>query len=80
MKFVRRKGTTAKSKFAPGNFPQLKKDFLEEVRPIIEIGEVQAELVLNWDHTAIKIVPSMSWTMEKRGSNFLNSFLNNDVL
>ena len=64
MKFVRRKGT-AKSKFAPGNFQQLKQNFLEEVRMIIEMEEVPAELVLNWDQTAIRHVLSTSWTMEK---------------
>ena len=68
LKFVRRKDTTAKSKFTPGNFQQLEQSFLEEVWVIIEMEEVPAELVLNWDKTAIKIVPSTLWTMEKHGS------------
>ena len=71
---MRRKGTTAKSKFAPGNFLQLIQDFLEEVREIIEMEKVPAELVLNWDQTAIKIVPSTSRTMEKRASRRVEIF------
>ena len=30
--------------------------------------EIPAELVLNWDQTGIKIVPSSTWTMERQGS------------
>ena len=46
----------------------LKQCFLEEVWVIIETEEVPAELVLNCDQTAIKIVPSTLWTMENHGS------------
>ena len=28
--------------------------------------EIPAELILNWYHTGIKIVPSSTWTMEER--------------
>ena len=31
--------------------------------------EVPAELIINWDQTGIKLIPSSSWTMEKLGSN-----------
>ena len=68
MKFVKRKGTTAKSKTTPENFKQLKQDFLEEVQAIVEMEEIPAELVLNWDQTGIRIVPSSSWTMDRCGS------------
>ena len=29
--------------------------------------EIPEALILNWDQTAMKIVPSSSWTMEKKG-------------
>ena len=64
---MRRKGTTAKSKSSPEILKQLKQAFLEEVGAIIEMEEVPAESVLNWDQTAIKIVPSSSLKMEKHG-------------
>ena len=31
--------------------------------------EIPAELILNWDQTGIKIVPSSTWTMDAEGSN-----------
>ncbi len=30
--------------------------------------EIPCELILNWDHTGISIVPGSSWTMELKGS------------
>jgi hypothetical protein len=30
--------------------------------------EIKPELVLNWDQTGLKIVPSSSWTMDRYGS------------
>ena len=29
--------------------------------------DIPKDLVINWDQTSMKIVPSSSWTMEKRG-------------
>ena len=34
---------------------------------------VPPSLVLNWDHTAMKIVPSTNWTMEKKGSKSIET-------
>ena len=33
----------------------------------VEMEEIPPELILNWDQTGIRLVPSSSWTMEKRG-------------
>jgi len=30
--------------------------------------DIPKDLVINWDQTFMKIVPSLSWTMEKRGT------------
>ena len=30
--------------------------------------EVPPELIINWDHTGISIVPGSAWTMEVKGS------------
>ena len=40
--------------------------------------EVPAELILNWDQTGIKIVPSSTWTMDKRGSKRVEAVGIND--
>ena len=73
MKFVKRKSTTAKNKLSDTcNFKQLKHNFLEEVMTIVQMEKIPAELVLNWDQMGIKIVPSTSWTMAKRGSKHVD--------
>ena len=63
-----RKATTAKSKYKPSYFDDLKKDFLDELDATVKLEEIPPELILNWDQTGIKIVPSSSWSMEKFGS------------
>ena len=30
--------------------------------------DIPLNLVINWDHTATKIVPSSQWTMERKGT------------
>ena len=30
--------------------------------------EISGDLLLNWDQTELNIVPSSSWTMDKRGA------------
>ena len=57
--------TTAKSKQSDADFAMLKKSFLED---IFTMEDVPPELILNWDQTGIKLVPSSSWTMALRGS------------
>ena len=69
MKFVQRKATTAKSRHSVENLSELKKSFLEEVCNTVVMEEIPKELIMNWDQTGIKLVPSSSWTMEQQGSN-----------
>ena len=35
---------------------------------IVEFEEIPPELVLDWDQTGIKLIPSASWTMSEKGS------------
>ena len=72
MKFVQRKATTAKSKHT---IAQLKKLFLADT---VTMGEIPAELILNWDQTGIKIVPSSTWTMKRKGANRVEMVSVND--
>ena len=65
MKFVLRKpGTTFKSKNNVKRFKEIKKQFLQEVNTIVKMEEIPPELILNWDQTGIKIVPTTTWTMD----------------
>ena len=58
MKFVKRKVTTANSKYSNVDFVKLKRQFLEDVVTTVEMDKIPAEMILNWDQTAVKIVPS----------------------
>ena len=40
--------------------------------------EIPAELILNWDQTGIKIVPSNTWTMDQQGSKQVEAAGAND--
>ena len=68
MKFVRRKATTAKSKLSLESFSELKRQFLNDVVSVVQLEEIPPELILNWDQTGVKIVPSSLWTMDQQGS------------
>lgn len=78
MKFVKRKATTAKSKHSTADFTRLKQQFLADVVTTVEMEEIPAELILNWDQTGIKIVPSSTWTMEAQGSRRVEAVGVND--
>ena len=68
MNFVKQKATTAKSKHSNADFVRMKQQFLADVMTTVEMEEIPAELILNWDQTAIKTVPSSTWTMDAEGS------------
>ena len=46
----------------------MKESFLAEVTTIVEMEEIPPELILNFDQTVVKIVPSSTWTMDREGS------------
>ena len=57
-----------KSKVLVDDFTRLKMQFLLDVKACVEFKDIPHELILNWDQTGLKIVPSTSWTMEKKGT------------
>ena len=69
MNFVQRKATTAKSKHSVENFAEKKKEFLGDLVATVQMEDIPPELVLNWDQTTIKLVPSTSWTMNEQGAH-----------
>ena len=44
----------------------------------VEMEEILPELILNWDQTGIRLVPSSSWTMEQRGAKRVEMVGQND--
>ena len=78
MKFVQRKVTTAKSKHTIADFTWLKEEFLQDVVATVEMEEIPPELILNWDQTGIKIVPSNTWTTDQQGAKQVEVCVAND--
>jgi len=68
MNFVQRKAMTAKGRFIMETFNEKRQEFLSNLVNIVEFEEIPPELVLNWDQTGTKLVPSASWTMQEKGS------------
>lgn len=62
----RRASTTAKTSVE--SFEEVWKLFLHEFKTVIELKEILLELVVNFDHTGIKYIPTSFWTFEKEGS------------
>ena len=67
MEYTKRKGSS-KCKILPDNCEEIKSNFLANVCVVVEMEVVPPSLIINWDHTVTKIVPSSQWTMGKKRS------------
>ena len=56
MGFSKRRANS-KSKMLPCNFQSIKEQ--------LKMEDIPGDMIINWDQTAMKLVPSASWTMEK---------------
>ena len=70
MGLVKRQATT-KAKVTPTNFRSVKKQYLADIRSIVFIEDISADLIINWDQTGVKYVPVANWTMEVKGSKWV---------
>jgi len=60
--------TSTKAKVDVKDFEEIKKRFLLDVRNVMEMDEIPADLVINFDQTAVHYVPVDNWMMAKEGS------------
>ncbi len=67
MGFSKRTATST-SKVTRTHFEELKRNYLIDIYSIVKMEEIPDSLIMNWDKTGIKIVPTASWTMEKKGT------------
>ena len=65
--FVRRKANST-AKVEPSHYEQLKEQYLLDIKVVVEMEDIPADLIMNWDHTGINIVPGCPWTMEEKGT------------
>ena len=60
MDYTKRKANS-KCKVNPINFEEIKQQYLIDICAAVEMENIPQSLVINWDHTATKIVPSSQW-------------------
>ena len=52
----------------PSHFEELKEQYLLDIKAAVEIINIPMDLIMNWDHTGVNIVPGSQWTMEEKGA------------
>ena len=67
MGFTKRRASS-KSKILLQNFEVIKQQYLNDIKSVVVMEDIPTGLIINWDQTAMKIVPSSAWTMEKKGT------------
>ena len=67
MGYVKRR-TSSKAKVSPEKFNKMKAQFLFDVKTMVVMEDIPAELIINWDHTGLNYVPVSNWTMAPQGS------------
>ena len=65
MNFVRRKSSNV-GKVVPSEFIYLKEGFLNDICAEIIMNGIPDDLIFNWDHKGIHLLPVDDWTMESR--------------
>jgi len=52
------------------NFDDLKKLFLVDIKGAVQMDEISAQLIVNWDQTGIKTMKSLSmWRLQEKMIN-----------
>lgn len=67
MNLVKRKGTKTARKL-PDDFEKIKGDFLDKISKYVKENNIPHELIVNFDQTGLKMVPTSEWTLEVKGS------------
>ena len=58
-----------KAKVTVDDLASLKRQFLLDIRGIVEMEEIPQDLIINWDQTAVNYVSVSNWTMAKEGTH-----------
>ena len=69
--YVKRKASST-AKVESSNYEQLKEQYLLDIKVVVEMEDILADLIMNWDHTRINIIPGCYWTMEEKGAKRVN--------
>ena len=55
-------------KVEPSHFDELKARYLLDIKAAAQIAKILMDLIMNWDHTGVNIVPGSHWTLEGKGA------------
>lgn len=64
MGYVKRKSSNA-GKVTVSHLNELKEAYLADIQAEVVMNEIPHELIFNWDQTAIQLVPTGQWTMNR---------------
>ena len=64
--YVKQK-VNASVKVKPSNSEEMKKQYPLDIQAAVDIADISMDLVLNWDHRGVNIVPGSQWTMAEKG-------------
>ena len=64
MNYVKRKGSNV-GKVSVSCFHELQDVFLRDLQAEVVMNDIPKDLILNWDQTAIQLVPTGDWTMNE---------------
>ena len=62
MGYVKRKSSNAGSL---SHFNELQEEFVADIKAEVVMNEIPHDLIFNWDQTAIQLVPTGQWTMNR---------------
>ena len=68
MHLVTRRGNST-AKLEIKDFEEKKAKYLKEIETLVDKHDIPPQLIINWDHTGIHLVPVRRWTMAEKGSD-----------
>ena len=69
MGYVKRKCSTSGK--ISSQFEESKEIFLADLAAEVVMNEIPWDLIINWDQTALSVIPTGDWTMERRGAKVI---------
>ena len=70
MGYVKRKFSTS-GKISSSQFEESKEIFLADLAVEVVMNEIPWDVIINWDQTALSIIPTGDWTTERRGAKVI---------
>lgn len=52
----------------PADFEAIKVQFLSDIHTIVTMEDIPKDLIINWDQSSLKYVPTSNWTLEEKDS------------